>query len=207
MKYSRFVYPNGLRLLCVPMLNTETVTVLVLVGTGSRYETKEINGISHFLEHLMFKGTEKRPGALDISEELDSMGADYNAFTSKEYTGYYVKCAAEKLDVALDVISDIFQHSKLDQVEINKERGAIKEEINMYYDNPVRYVNTLYEALTFGDHPLGWDIAGPKENIDRMSREQFVNYFETHYVASNTIVAVAGNVEAQSVKLKVQSYF
>ena len=189
------------------MANTETVTVLVLVGTGSRYETKDINGISHFLEHMMFKGTEKRPGALDISTELDAIGAEYNAFTGQEYTGYYVKCAAEKLDVALDVISDIFQHSKLDQVEINKERGAIKEEINMYYDNPVRYVNTLYEALTFGDHPLGWDIAGPKENVDRMTRDQFVDYFQTHYVASNTIVAVAGNVEAQSVKLKVQSYF
>src|SRR3989338_10624824 len=101
---SRFVYPNGLRLLAVPMASTETVTVLVLVGTGSRYETRELNGISHFLEHLMFKGTTKRPGAFDISMELDAIGAEYNAFTSKEYTGYYVKCASEKIDVALDLI-------------------------------------------------------------------------------------------------------
>ncbi len=205
--FEKFTYPSGFRLLTVPMANTETVTVLVLVGTGSRYETKDINGISHFLEHMMFKGTEKRPGALDISEELDAIGAEYNAFTGQEYTGYYVKCAAEKLDVALDVISDIFQHSKLDQAEINKERGAIKEEINMYYDNPARYVGTLYEALMFGDHPLGWDIAGPKENIDRMTRDQFVNYFQTHYVASNTIIAIAGNVEVENVKIKVENYF
>lgn len=205
--FEKFTYPNGLRLLTIPMANTETVTVLVLVGTGSRYESKDINGISHFLEHMMFKGTEKRPGALDISTELDAIGAEYNAFTSQEYTGYYVKCASEKLGVALDVISDIFQHSKLDQAEINKERGAIKEEINMYYDNPVRYVGTLYEALMFGDHPLGWDIAGPKENIDRLTRDQFVDYFQTHYVAANTIVAVAGNVEIENVKIKVENYF
>src|SRR3989338_9216660 len=116
----RHVYPNGLRLITVPMQSTETVTVLVLVGTGSRYEAREINGISHFLEHLMFKGTEKRPGALDIASELDGIGASYNAFTSKEYTGYYVKCAAGKLETALDVISDIFQHSKFDEAEIAK---------------------------------------------------------------------------------------
>src|SRR3989344_6907890 len=205
--FERFIYPNGLRLLTIPMANTETVTVLVLVATGSRYETKDINGISHFLEHMMFKGTEKRPGALDISTELDAIGAEYNAFTGQEYTGYYVKCAAEKLDVALDVISDIFQHSKLDPAEIDKERGAIKEEINMYYDNPARYVGTLYEALLFGDQPLGWDIAGPKENINRMTRQQFVDYFQTHYFAKNTIISIAGNIETESVKRKVENYF
>ena len=125
-KYNLHTYPNGLRLITVPMQSTETVTVLVMVSTGSRYETREINGISHFLEHLMFKGTAKRPGALDISTELDAIGAEYNAFTSKEYTGYYIKCAAAKLNVALDVISDIFQNSKFDADEIDRERGAIK---------------------------------------------------------------------------------
>src|SRR3989344_4402259 len=205
--FEYFTYPNGLRLIIIPMEHTKAATVLVMVGTGSRYETKDINGISHFLEHMMFKGTEKRPGALDISTELDAIGAEYNAFTGQEYTGYYVKCAAEKLDVALDVISDIFQHSKLDPAEIDKERGAIKEEINMYYDNPARYCGTLYEALMFGDQPLGWDIAGPKENIDRMTRDQFVDYFQTHYFAKNTIVSVAGNIEAKGVQEKVEKYF
>lgn len=205
--YNLHTYSNGLRLITVPMGTTDTVTVLVLVGTGSRYETKTINGISHFLEHMMFKGTEKRPGALDISEELDTIGAEYNAFTAQECTGYYVKCAADKLDVALDVISDIFQHSKLDQKEIDKERGAIKEEINMYFDNPARYVGTLYEALMFGDQPLGWDIAGPKENIDRMTRNQFVDYFSTHYFAKNTVISVAGNIQTDNVKQKVEHHF
>lgn len=205
--YHRLVYQNGLRLITVPMASTETVTVLVLVGTGSRYETREINGISHFLEHLMFKGTTKRPGALDISTELDSIGAEYNAFTSKEYTGYYVKCAAQKLDIALDVISDIFQNSKFDTAEIDKERGPVKEEINMYFDTPPRYVATLYEQLLYGDTPLGWDIAGPKENIDRITRDQMVDYFTTHYVARNTVIAVAGNIQIENVKIKIENYF
>ncbi|MEK7615944.1 MAG: pitrilysin family protein [Patescibacteria group bacterium] len=207
MNHGKFVYPNGLRLLTIPMQSTETVTVLVLVGTGSRYETREINGISHFLEHLMFKGTTKRPGALDISEELDAIGAEYNAFTSKEYTGYYVKCAAAKLDIALDVISDIFQNSKFDAGEIDRERGPVKEEINMYFDTPARYVGTLYELLMYGDQPLGWDIAGPKENIDKLQRDQFVEYFNTHYFAQNTVIAVAGNIESEAAKTKIQKYF
>ncbi len=204
---TRHTYPNGLRLITVPMASTETVTVLVLVGTGSRYESREINGISHFLEHLMFKGTTKRPGALDISEELDSIGAEYNAFTGKEYTGYYVKCAANKIDVALDVISDIFLNSKFDSAEIDKERGPVKEEINMYFDTPPRYVGTLYDELVYGDQPLGWDIAGPKENIDRLQREDFVKYFASHYAARNTVIAVAGAVATENIKQKVENYF
>ncbi len=205
--YGRFVFPNGLRLLTVPMASTETVTVLVMVGTGSRYETKEINGISHFLEHLMFKGTTKRPGALDISEELDSIGADYNAFTSKEYTGYYIKCASEKLDTAMDIIFDIFQNSKFDATELDRERGPVKEEINMWFDNPSRYVGTLYDELMFGDQPLGWDIAGTKEHIDRFQRDDFVKYFTSHYVAGNTVVTIAGNFNEQRITKDVERFF
>ncbi|MFH1769850.1 MAG: pitrilysin family protein [Parcubacteria group bacterium] len=205
--YFKHDYGNGLRLLTVPMKSTKTVTVLVLVATGSRYETREINGISHFLEHLMFKGTDKRPGALDISTELDAIGADYNAFTSKEYTGYYVKCASEKLDTALDVISDIFQNSKFDSKEIDKERGAIKEEINMYFDTPMRYVNTLYEEVAYGDTPLGWDIAGPKKNIDDITREQILDYFNTHYFARNTVISIAGDIDKDKAVEEVGKYF
>lgn len=204
---TKHTYANGLRLITTPMASTETVTVLVLVGTGSRYETKEINGISHFLEHLMFKGTIKRPGALDISEELDAIGAEYNAFTTKECTGYYVKCAAEKLDVALDVISDIFLNSKFDEEELKRERGPVKEEINMWFDNPGRYVGTLFDALMYGDQPLGWDIAGTKETIDRLGRAEVVSYFDTHYFAKNTVIAVAGKVDADSLQKKIEQYF
>lgn len=200
-------YPNGLRLITVPMEHTKTVTVLVLVGTGSRYETKEINGISHFLEHMMFKGTAKRPGALDISHELDSIGAEYNAFTSKEYTGYYAKSGAEHFNFILDVISDIFLNSKLDGAEIEKERGVVIQEINMNFDNPMRHIGDVYEELMYGDQPLGWDIAGPKENILNIKAEKFREYSNTHYFAKNTVVAVAGKVSTEEAKKEVEKFF
>lgn len=205
--YELNTLPSGLRVIIVPMTSTKTVTVLVLVATGSRYETKEINGISHFLEHMMFKGTTKRPGTLDISHELDSIGAEYNAFTSKEYTGYYVKCAATKIDTALDVISDIFQNSKFDAKEIDKERGPIKEEINMFVDHPPRHVGDIYDELVYGNEPLGWNMAGTKEIIDRLTRDNFVNYFSSHYSAKNTIVAVAGNINPLETRKKIQKLF
>lgn len=205
--YELHTFPSGLRLITVPMTSTKTVTVLVLVATGSRYETREINGISHFLEHLMFKGTTKRPGTLDISHELDSIGAEYNAFTSKEYTGYYVKCAANKIDTAVDVISDIFQNSKFDAKEIDKERGTIKEEINMYVDHPPRHVGDIYDELMYGDQPLGWNVVGTKEIIDRITRDDFVRYFNSHYFAKNTVIVVAGNINPEETKKKIAKFF
>src|SRR3989338_9702037 len=182
------------------MKSTKTVTVLVLVGTGSRYETKDINGISHFLEHMMFKGTTKRPNAIDISRELDSIGAEYNAFTSKEYTGYYAKSSNENLELITDVVSDIFLNSKLDAEEIEREKGVITEEINMYLDDPPRHVGELFETLLYGDQPSGWNIAGEKEIIQKLTRNNFVNYFDSHYVAKDTIIAVAGNVDKEKVR-------
>lgn len=200
-------YDNGLRLVVVPMKSTQTVTVLVLVGTGSSYETKGINGISHFLEHMMFKGTEKRPNTLDIAKELDSIGAEYNAFTHKEYTGYYAKASSENLDLITDVISDIFLNSKLDEGEIEKEKGVIIEEINLYLDNPPRYVGDLFENLLYGDQPAGWNIAGEKEIIKKLNRQNFVDYFSSHYVAKDTIIAVAGNVDKEKIKNEVVPKF
>ena len=191
----------------VPMESTKTVTVLVMVGTGSKYETKEINGISHFLEHMMFKGTKKRPGKLDIAMELDGIGAEYNAFTGKEYTGYYAKASLKKIDTVMDVIFDIFLNSKLGEKEINIERGVIIEELNMYRDMPQRYVGDLFERLLYGDQPAGWDIGGEKETILKLKREEFVNYFNTHYIASKTVVAIAGNVDPEAIKDKVGNYF
>ena len=207
MEFDYHKYPNGLRLITIPMEHTKTVTVLVMVGTGSRYETKEINGVSHFLEHMMFKGTERRPGALDISHELDSIGAEYNAFTSKEYTGYYAKAGAGHFGFVLDVISDIFLNSKLDSAEIEKERGVVIQEINMNFDNPMRHIGDVYEELMYGDQPLGWDIAGPKENILNIKAEKFREYFNTHYFDKNTVVAVAGKVSAEEVKKEVEKCF
>ncbi len=205
--FESFTYPDGLRLITVPMKDRRTATVMVLVGTGSRYETKDINGISHFLEHMMFKGTEKRPGALDIAQELDSIGGDSNAFTSKEYTGYYIRAASEHLDLMFDIIADIFQRSKLDEHEIEKEKGVIVEEINMYLDTPRRYVGDLFEMLLYGDQPMGWDIAGEKDIVRSLKRPQFVDYFNTHYFAQNTIIAVSGNIDSQDVFKRMPEYF
>ena len=198
---------NGIPVSIIPVLGTKAVTVLVMVKVGSRYEPPELSGVSHFIEHMMFKGTTKRPGSLDISQELDSIGAEYNAFTSKEYTGYYVKCAADKIDIALDVISDIFQNSKFDADEMNTERGPIKEEINMYLDHPPRRVAEIFEMLMYGDQPLGWDIAGDKATIDRLQRNNLLDYFNTHYFAKNTLIAIAGNMSSDNVKEKVEKYF
>ncbi len=205
--YKFHTFDSGLRLITIPMESTRTATVLVLVGTGSKYETKEINGISHFLEHMMFKGTTKRPGKLDIARELDAIGAEYNAFTGKEYTGYYAKASVEKLDTIMDVVFDIFLNSKLAQEDIDTERGVIVEELNMYRDMPQRYVGDLFEKLLYGDQPAGWDIGGEKETVTTLKRDQFLNYFNTHYIAKNTIIAVAGNVDPEVVKAKASEYF
>ena len=200
-------FDSGLRLITIPMPATRTATVLVLVGTGSKYETKQINGISHFLEHMMFKGTTKRPDKMDIARELDSIGAEYNAFTSKEYTGYYAKASAKKLDTTTDVVFDIFLNSKLREEDIAVEKGVIVEEINMYRDLPQRYVGELFEKLLYGDQPAGWDTAGGKEIVTALKQDDFVNYFHSHYVAGNTIVAVAGNVDPDYVKNRTGDLF
>ncbi|MBI2064902.1 MAG: insulinase family protein [Candidatus Yanofskybacteria bacterium] len=200
-------FDSGLRLMTIPMPATRTATVLVLVGTGSKYETKQINGISHFLEHMMFKGTTKRPDKMDIARELDGIGAEYNAFTSKEYTGYYAKASAKKVDTTTDVVFDIFLNSKLKEEDIAVEKGVIVEEINMYRDLPQRYVGELFERLLYGDQPAGWDTAGEKEIVTALKRDDFVNYFNSHYIASNTIVAVAGNVDPDYIKNRTGELF
>lgn len=197
---------NGLRIITVPQKGTKAVTVLILVGTGSKYEKKEINGISHLLEHLLFKGTKKRPTHISISEPLDRVGGIYNAFTGEDYTGYYAKVDAKHFDLALDVISDIYLNSKLDSKEIKKEKGVIIEEINMYYDHPASYVQNLWNKVLYGDQPAGRDIAGTKESVLAISRKQLFNYMKTQYTASNTIVCIAGNVSKNALA-KTKKYF
>src|ERR1035437_7136063 len=146
-QYKKTTLNNGLRVITIPMENANSVTVLILVGTGSKYETKDINGISHFLEHMFFKGTAKRPTTLMISETLDSVGGEYNAFTSKEVTGFWAKVDKRHADIALDWISDMFLNSKFDEKEMEREKGVIIEEVNMYLDTPMAYVGELFEKL------------------------------------------------------------
>jgi len=205
--FKRTTLKNGLRVITVPRKNTQSLTVLVLVGTGSKYEKKEINGISHFLEHMYFKGTKKRPSTQIIAETLDKVGGIYNAFTGEEYTGYFAKVAAQHFDLALDWVSDIFLNSILPKEEIEKEKGVIIEEINMIYDHPMSYVQTLWNKLLYGDQPAGWDIAGKKETVSKMDREKLSEYMERQYVAKNTIVSIAGNFDEKEAISKVKKYF
>ncbi|MBU4375366.1 insulinase family protein [Patescibacteria group bacterium] len=187
---------NKLRLITIPMRGTKTASVLVMVKTGSKYENKKNSGISHFLEHMFFKGTLKRPDTLAISSELDGIGAEFNAFTGKEYTGYYVKAEAGKIGLAMDVVSDMLLNSKFDAGEIEREKGVIIEELNMYRDNPMMYIEDLFEELLYGNQPASWDTIGTRENILRFKREDFIDYFDSQYGAQNTFVCVAGNIGA-----------
>lgn len=199
--------PNGLRIITSPMSGVKSTTVLVLVGAGSRYEENENNGISHFAEHMFFKGTHERPTTFDISSTIDSVGGDFNAFTSKEYTGFYVKSASTHLDLALEVLADIILNSKFDSEEINRERGVILEEIKMYKDTPMRYVGTLFESLLYGDHPLGWDIAGRENTVRSIQREDFLHYLSLLYTPNNIIVCIGGDIEGKDVKSIIEKHF
>ena len=206
-KAKKKTYKNGLRVVTVPMKDNPTVTVLVLVGTGSDYEPKEINGISHFLEHMCFKGTLKRNSAKIISHELDALGCQYNAFTSNELTGYYAKGDAKNFKQMFDIVSDIYLNSTFPESEMEKEKGVIIEEINMYEDMPQAHVQDIFSDVLYGDQPAGRSTLGTKENILKMVRDNFVEYKKNHYVAENTVVIVAGNVTNEEVYSEVTKYF
>jgi len=205
--YKKTTLKNGLRIITLPVKGTETIASLVLVGTGSKYETKDINGVSHFLEHMFFKGTKKRPTKLAISETLDKVGGDFNAFTSQEFTGYWAKTDAGHFSLALDWVSDIFLNSKIPIEEIQKEKGVILEEINMYLDNPMRHVADLWTDLLYGDQPAGWRILGTEEVIRGISRPQFVKYLKNHYSSKNTVVVIAGKITHDSALKAVKKCF
>jgi predicted Zn-dependent peptidase len=192
--FEKTVLPNGLRVLTASMPQAKSVACFLMMAAGSRYETREVSGIAHFAEHMFFKGTERRPTARDIAGEIDSIGGEFNAFTGKEYTGYYVKCAAEHRDTALDVLVDMIRHSSFDPEEIEREKGVIVEEMNMYYDTPRDYVDGVYDQLLYGDTPLGWDIIGTKDTVRAATRETFLGYLDTWYKAPRIVAGVGGSV-------------
>ena len=207
MNYKRHILKNGLRILTIPMPSFESATVLVMVKAGSRYETRLNNGISHFLEHMAFKGTQKRPTAMAISSLIDGMGGEFNAFTGKETTGYYIKSSATRVETSLDVLSDMLQNSKFDPLEIDKERGVILEELNLYEDTPTRKIGDIYEKLLYGDTPMGWDVGGEKDVIKKITREDFLAYMKSLYSADNITVVVAGGINSEQVEKQVEKYF
>jgi len=192
--YERHILPNGLRVLTAAMPQAQSVTCFLMLAAGSRYETAETNGIAHFAEHMFFKGTERRPTARDISGEIDGIGGEFNAFTGKEYTGYYVRCAADARDTALDVLVDMLRHSKFDPEEIDREKGVIVEEMNMYYDTPRDYIDGVYEELVYGDQPLGWEVIGRKETVRAATRETFQAYLDRWYKPDRLVIGVGGQI-------------
>lgn len=184
--------PSGLNYIEAPLKDTEAVTVLVLVKVGSRYEKAQQNGISHFLEHLFFKGTKKRPSTLLIAKELDAMGAKYNAFTGEEVTGFYIQTASRNFATAWEILSDMINNPLLDSVEIERERGVILEEMNMYYDTPQMYVQELAKQAVYGDTPLGRDIIGSRKTVGSITREQIAGYRNDNYKRANMTVVICG---------------
>lgn len=203
----KITLPNGLRILTERIEGTKAVTVLILVKAGSRCEIQEIRGISHFLEHMFFKGAKKYPDTKAVSETIDGIGGEFNAFTGKEYVGYYVKVASEHRSVAMDVLSDMLLYAKHDPVEIDKERGVIMEEYNMYQDTPMYQVGWDFEKLLFGDQPLGWDQIGLKEIIMGVTRDQFSAYQEELYRSDNMVITVAGDVDHAEVVHEIETLF
>jgi predicted Zn-dependent peptidase len=192
--YERHTLSNGLRVLTAPLDHAQSVACYIMLAAGSRYENDSNLGIAHFSEHMFFKGTERRPTARDLSMEVDKIGGEFNAFTSKEYTGYYIRCAGEQRDTALDVLVDMLRNSKFDAEELEREKGVILEEMNMYFDTPRDYVGSLYEELVFGSNPLGWETLGTRETINAATRETFMDYLQHWYTPPRIVVGVAGAV-------------
>jgi predicted Zn-dependent peptidase len=188
---------NGLRIILVPMSHSLAATALVLVEAGSEYETKRINGLSHFLEHMCFKGTARRPRAGQIAEELEALGAESNAFTDREDTGYWAKVRSDKLPDILELVGDLYLNPIFNPEEIDKERGVIIEEINLYEDTPSRRVHDIFASLMYGDQPAGWDIGGRKDVIRKLTRDDFLAYRRARYIAPSTVVVVAGGFDVR----------
>jgi predicted Zn-dependent peptidase len=192
--FERQTLSNGLRVLTAPLPHAKSVACFVMLAAGSRYEDRSNRGIAHFSEHMFFKGTEKRPSSRDLTTIIDGIGGEFNAFTSKEYTGYYVRCAGADRDIALDVLVDMLRHSKFDPEEVEREKGVILEEMNMYFDTPRDYIGSVYEELMFGDNPLGWETLGTKDTIRAATRETFLDYIGHWYTPNRMVVGVSGMV-------------
>ncbi len=193
--YRKSILSNGLRLITAPMRGTRAATVLILVGIGSRYEDEELNGITHFMEHMFFKGTSKRPSAKTISEAIDRVGGELNAYTSEESTGFFIHLASPHLELALDVLSDMLLNSKFEREEIEKEKGVILEEINMHHDKPDIQVIDAYKFLLYGNHPLGREVIGKKRVIENMDREKLLTHWRKKFPSNSTVVTIAGDIE------------
>jgi len=195
--YQKTTLDNGLRVITVTMPHTRSVSICIFIGVGSRYEAEAEAGVSHFIEHLLFKGTSKRTTARAISEAIEGVGGILNGGTDKELTLYWCKVAQPHFELALDVLADMLLHSKFDPQDIEKERQVIIEEINMSKDSPAQRVDMLIDGLLWPKHPLGRDIAGNKESVAAITRDMMLDYRQGQYLPNNTVVTIAGNIQHQ----------
>lgn len=207
MEYRRKILLNGLRVGIVPLPNLESATVTVWVGVGSRSEEKKVSGISHFLEHMVFKGSQRRPSAKEIAEAVDAIGGEFNAATSKHWTNFYIKARTEVLEKAFDVLSDMVLAPLLKKEDVEREKGVIIEEMAMYEDTPMMKISDIFEQLIFEGNPLGRDIIGNKQSVKKTTRNDFVRYRKRHYYADNMLVTVAGGVRETEVLALTKKYF
>ncbi|MCX6745106.1 MAG: pitrilysin family protein [Candidatus Parcubacteria bacterium] len=205
--FKKLLLKNGLPVVLAPKKESQSVALFLIYKVGSRYEKEaKIFGISHFIEHLMFKGTKKRPSTLAISKELDSIGADYNAFTAKDHTAYHIKVNAENLDLACDILSDMLHNSLFDKDKLEQEKGVILEEIKMYEDQPIQYAEMLFEEQIFSGSDLEHNIAGTRASVKGISREDIINYLQNFYSPQNAILVIAGKID-KNIKKILDKYF
>ena len=207
VKYKKTTLKNGLRIITAPMKGTQTVTVVAMIGVGSRYETDKQAGLSHFTEHMLFKGTKKRPDTIDITGELDSIGGDYNAFTTNIATGYHIKVDYKHLENALDIVSDIYLNSKIDSKEIEREKGTIIQELNMIEDVPMKKVSDIFYQLLYKNNSLGRDIIGSKKTVASFKRRNFINFTDRFYKSNNTVICVSGKFNEKKLISQIKKYF
>jgi predicted Zn-dependent peptidase len=206
MNPQTFTLKNGLQVIFIDTKIFPTLTTLLLVGAGSRYENEKNNGIAHFLEHMFYKGSKKYPNPKIISQIIEGMGGHWNAFTSKDYTGYYIKASTEHFPEIVDILSDILLNSLFNHKEIEKEKGVIVEEINMYEDTPQRRIGEIFEGLIYKGSPLGFDIAGNKKTVSSFKRRTFVDYMNSLYHPNNAVLVVAGGLVGNAYMHSVQKY-
>jgi predicted Zn-dependent peptidase len=204
--FEHYKLKNNAQVILVPVEGVKSATVLVMYPVGSRYETNKMAGVSHFVEHLMFKGTTKRPTTLKLTREIDRLGARYNAFTGKEYTGYYITADAKFAKVSFDILSDMLFNSKFDVKEMEREKGPVVEEIRMYKDNPMMNIDNIFEDLMYAGCPLGRDIAGSEKNVLGYKRPDVLKYRDTYYQPENMTVIVAGGI-TDEIRNMVEHYF
>lgn len=204
--FEHYQLKNKTNILLVPTASTQSVTVLVMFPVGSRYEPEKMNGVSHYIEHMMFKGTKKRKTAQVLTREIDRLGANYNAFTGKEYTGYYIKTDAKYTGTCCDILSDMLFNSVFDPKEMEREKGPIIEELRMYHDNPIMNIDTVFESLMYTGSPLGWDIGGTEKHVRSYKRSDVLAFKQRYYGPNNMSIVVAGKI-TEDTKDRLEYFF